>query len=31
MSELQVELQWDVESQAYQTLNDLVERRHIRI
>lgn len=28
MSELQVELQWDVESQAYQTLNDLVERRH---
>ncbi|MGN0033221.1 MAG: hypothetical protein ACI358_05540 [Candidatus Limimorpha sp.] len=31
MSELQVELQWDVESQAYQTLNDLVERRYIKI
>ena len=29
MSELQIELQWDVESQAYKMLNDLVERRFI--
>lgn len=29
MNELQVELQWDVKSQAYKTLNDLVERRFI--
>ena len=29
MSELQIELQWDTESQAYKTLNDLVERRFI--
>ena len=29
MSELQIELQWDIESQAYKMLNDLVERRFI--
>lgn len=29
MSELQIELQWDVESQAYAILNDLVERRFL--
>ena len=29
MNELQVELQWDTESEAYQLLNDLVERRFI--
>ena len=29
MSELQIELQWDVESQAYQILSDVVERRFI--
>ena len=29
MSELQIELQWDTESQAYKMLNDLVERRFI--
>ena len=29
MSELQIELQWDTESQAYTMLNDLVERRFI--
>ncbi len=29
MSELQIELQWDVESQAYKMLNDIVERRFI--
>lgn len=29
MSELQIELQWDVESQAYRMLNDLVERRFV--
>ena len=29
MSELQIELQWDVTSQAYKMLNDLVERRFI--
>ena len=30
MSELQIELQWDVESPAYKLLNDLVERRFIQ-
>lgn len=29
LSELQIELQWDVESPAYKLLNDLVERRFI--
>ena len=29
MSELQIELQWDTESQAYKLLNDLVERRFL--
>lgn len=29
MSELQIELQWDVESQAFRMLNDLVERRFV--
>ena len=29
MRELQIELQWDVESQAYKMLNDIVERRFI--
>ena len=29
MSELQIELQWDTDSQAYRQLNDLVERRFI--
>ena len=29
MSELQIELQWDTDSQAYRILNDLVERRFI--
>ena len=29
MSELQIELQWDTDSQAYRMLNDLVERRFI--
>lgn len=29
MSELQIELQWDTESQAYKMLNDLVERRFV--
>ena len=29
MSELQIELQWNIESQAYKMLNDLVERRFI--
>ena len=29
MSELQIELQWDTDSQAYRLLNDLVERRFI--
>ncbi|MBR6438387.1 MAG: hypothetical protein IKS65_04295 [Bacteroidales bacterium] len=29
MSELQIELQWDTESQAYKMLNDLVERRFL--
>ena len=29
MSELQIELQWDTESQAYKMLNDIVERRFI--
>lgn len=29
MSELQIELQWDVDSMAYRMLNDLVERRFI--
>ena len=29
MSELQIELQWDVETPAYKLLNDLVERRFI--
>ena len=29
MSELQIELQWDLESQAYKMLNDLVERRFL--
>ena len=29
LSELQIELQWDVESQAYKMLNDLVERRFL--
>lgn len=29
MNELQIELQWDVKSQAYKILNDLVERRFI--
>ena len=29
MSELQIELQWDLESQAYKMLNDLVERRFV--
>ena len=29
MSELQIELQWDTESQAYKLLNDLVERRFV--
>lgn len=29
MNELQIELQWDTESEAYQMLNDLVERRFI--
>ena len=29
MSELQIELQWDTECQAYKMLNDLVERRFV--
>ena len=29
MSELQIELQWDTESEAYKMLNDLVERRFV--
>ena len=29
MNELQIELQWDTESEAYQILNDLVERRFL--
>lgn len=29
MSELQIELQWDTESQSYKMLNDLVERRFL--
>ena len=29
MSELQIELQWDLESTAYKMLNDLVERRFV--
>ena len=29
MNELQIELQWDTESEAYQMLNDLVERRFL--
>lgn len=29
MSELQIELQWDTESDAYKMLNDLVERRFV--
>ena len=29
MSELQIELQWDLESAAYKMLNDLVERRFV--
>ena len=29
MSELQIEFQWDTESQAYKMLNDLVERRFV--
>ena len=29
MGEMQIELQWDVESQAYKLLNDLVERRFV--
>ena len=29
MSELQIELQWDTDSQAFRMLNDLVERRFI--
>ena len=29
MNELQIELQWDTESQAYKMLNDLVERRFV--
>lgn len=29
MSELQIELQWDLESNAYKMLNDLVERRFV--
>ena len=29
MSELQIELQWDTDSQAYRMLNDLVERRFV--
>ena len=29
MGEMQIELQWDVESQAYKMLNDLVERRFV--
>ena len=31
MSELQIEYQWDCESEAYKKLNDLVERRFISI
>lgn len=31
MSELQIEFQWDCESEAYKKLNDLVERRFISI
>lgn len=31
MSELQIEFQWDCESDAYKKLNDLVERRFISI
>ena len=27
MSELQIEFQWDINSEAYKKLNDLVERR----
>ena len=29
MSELQIELQWDTESEAYKLLNDMVERRFV--
>ena len=31
MSELQIEFQWDCESEAYKKLGDLVERRFISI
>lgn len=31
MSELQIEFQWDCESEAYKKLNDLIERRFISI